>query len=510
MSNSEYDSSDNNSDDEIEILNKVLRDTKQKITKKKLDLKKNENSEKIKNEKRLYEDVKAHFEKNHFMLCNPVCYIKYDTVTNELYRKSKQDFSNTYEDLYYEGLNKKGDLCKQEFLKRWYKDENKRKYDFIDFLPQQKAPPNVFNTFKQFEVESLTRQHNENFIFTSDPFDEHEIIKKSYIYNHLQNLCGNNNDVFEYVLMWLSRLVSKPHDITKTSLIFKSTQGTGKDLFFDWFGNNILGSNYYHNEEKPELIFGKFNGVIHNKVLIVLNEASGKDNRQINENIKMAITRSTNTIEFKGKDAFKNTNCIGYVFLTNNDNPINISCEDRRFVAIKCNNNYANNAEYFKKLIDEMNSKKMNRYFYDYLKYLSYNKYDEVNNITFVGSDNYDFTGKRPITDYYDDIKELNKSALIYFLEDLIFKNYRFDTEGDRIFLFTPTEIFTKFKSFIDENGFKYEISNVKFSFELKKFENSITKERSSTSRKIIIDIKKLYEEMLLKKLIKPIDGIKI
>ena len=36
-------------------------------------------------------------------------------------------------------------------------------------------------------------------------------------------------------------------------------------------GQKILGSKYYVNEDKPELLFGKFNGLSENKILIVIN-----------------------------------------------------------------------------------------------------------------------------------------------------------------------------------------------------------------------------------------------
>lgn len=482
--------------EEIDILNKVIKDTKQKLNnvkkneiKKELDKKKSDNYEKIKNEKRLYEDIKQDFEKTHFKLMSPLSYIRYDNITNELFRMTKQDFSNSYENIYFDSVNKKGELCKEQFIKRWFKDEEIRTIKFIDFLPKQKEPEGIFNTFKQYEVEQLLRPHNPNYNYTSVPFDPHEIVKNSFIFKHLENLCGNDRDVINYVVMWLSRLIKKPYDITKTALIFKSTQGTGKDLFFDWFGRHILGNMYYHNEEKTELVFGRFNGIIQNKILVVLNEANGKDTFQVNENIKMAITRTHNTIERKGKEAFTNTNNIGYVFLTNNDNSLNISSEDRRFVAIKCNNIYANNAEYFKNIIDEMTSKSIDRYFYDYLNS--------------IDSDKFDFTGMRPKTELYEDMKELNKSALIYFLEDLIFINKKIESCS-----FSPSDLFTKFKDFIHNNNFKYEISNIKFCFELKKFEKSITKERTSVSRKITINFKMLYNELVDKKLIKPYDII--
>ena len=50
-----------------------------------------------------------------------------------------------------------------------------------------------------------------------------------------------------------------------------------------------------------------------------------------------------------------------------------------------------------------MNSGKIDRLFYNYLMSIDVN--------------NYDFTNNRPITSFYNDMKELNKPTLIIFIE---------------------------------------------------------------------------------------------
>ena len=77
--------------------------------------------------------------------------------------------------------------------------------------------------------------------------------------------------------------------------------------------------------------------------MIVVNETTGKDTFSINENIKCAITAEDNIIEHKGLKPYKNTNHISYIFLTNNDNPLKVSADDRRFCGIECNNTICNN-----------------------------------------------------------------------------------------------------------------------------------------------------------------------
>ena len=72
-----------------------------------------------------------------------------------------------------------------------------------------------------------------------------------------------------------------------------------------------------------------------NLLLLFLNEALRNSTHTINGKIKNAITRETNKIDKKGQAVYKNTKNIGYVFLSNNNNPIKIPADDRRFTGIE-------------------------------------------------------------------------------------------------------------------------------------------------------------------------------
>ena len=89
---------------------------------------------------------------------------------------------------------------------------------------------------------------------------------------------------------------------------------------------------------------------IKNKFFCVLNEASGKDTFTTNKKIKNSITRNINTIEKKGLTLFENIDNIGYIFLSNNDNPIKVPNDDGRFTGLECNSVYENIKKYFTNL----------------------------------------------------------------------------------------------------------------------------------------------------------------
>ena len=227
--------------------------------------------------------------------------------------------------------------------------------------------------------------------------------------NHIHNLWNNDNDSIEFALNWFASIVQHPMKLNEIMQLLYSIQGVGKDTLFDYIGNKILGKKYYFNTDKTELLFGRFNSCIENKILVIMNETSGKDTYQINENIKCAITAENNTIEHKGMKQYKNTNHIEYVFLTNNENPIKVPQGDRRFCGIECNNNICNDKEYFDALRSEIDSGTIDRAFFNYMMS--------------IDVDNYDFTNNRPITQFYNDMKEMNTPPMALFLESVVMNN---------------------------------------------------------------------------------------
>ena len=411
----------------------------------------------------LYNEIKENFEIKNFKINNPCMYatINYE---NELIIRDRREFMNLYENLTYSSYNAEtGQIVSVGFISDWLKDINIRTYEKMDFLPMQTAPNNIFNVFDGYNVLKTNTSNND---------DDDLNFENSLIFKHLKNLCNNDENVIDYVIKFLARKIKHPYKNTNTALIFKSKPGAGKNIFFDWLGDVIIGSKYYLDTEKPELLFGRFTSLLENKILVVVNETSGKDTFNLNENIKAAITAKENIIEHKGLKPYKNNNNVGYIFLTNNDNPIKIPHDDRRFCGIECNNGICNNAVYFKNLIDEMNSGKYNKIMYDYL----------LN----IDCENYDFTNNRPITSFYEDMKEMNTPLIVKFFRHILLC-------GDEKYF--GAALFKEFNDFIKANNYKCEYTTTKFGVDVKKFKG-INKKKSNFIE-YIIDRKELKKYLI-------------
>ena len=107
----------------------------------------------------------------------------------------------------------------------------------------------------------------------------------------------------------------------------------------------------------------------------------------------------------------------------------------------------------------ELNSREYDRAFYNLLMSIDCN--------------NYDFTNNRPKTNFYNDIQELNKPALINFIEYFLIENYN-KTNIE----ISSSQFYTKFNDYITKYNFKCTISLTKFVMDVKKQKVQIKKQQ--------------------------------
>ena len=342
-----------------------------------------------KDKKDNYLEVKEDFEKDKFKVMNPLsfCYL----LNGEFIQCNKQTFKDTFENVNYEKKLKDNKIKKVNFVRRWLTDETLKTYDKLDFLPKAKTPPNVYNTFTGFEVDKKEVELD---------------FKESLIYKHIYSLiCNEDEKTFNFFMMWLSNRVKNPCKLPNVSIVLRSEEGSGKGCFLNYFGKKILGSEYYLNTQKIGDILGKFNEPSKHKILIVLNEIKEHEGKYYKEELKEIITEDEILIQAKGINQKKERNTAGFIFTTNNFDIVGADKNDRRYSFISVNDSKKDDEEYFKKLMDEMDSGKYDKSFYNYLISLD--------------SDNFNFKKERPESEYKKQVNYLNTEPLKRFIIEL-------------------------------------------------------------------------------------------
>ena len=104
---------------------------------------------------------------------------------------------------------------------------------------------------------------------------------------------------------------------------------------------------------------------------------------------------------------------------------------------------------------------------------------------------NYDFTNSRPITNFYNNMKEINIPILARFFEKIVDAN-----NGDCSF--SSTDLFNRFNDFTKSNNFKVEFTSTKFGIDIKNYDG-IEKRKTRTNNIIDINIIKLKQYLITK-----------
>ena len=98
---------------------------------------------------------------------------------------------------------------------------------------------------------------------------------------------------------WFSRIIQDPYNRPQTELVlYRKEHGVGKNIFTNYFANEVLGFELSASIRNVEKVFGKFNSILAKCMFLVVEEASG-DIKKYMEDLKNVITEPTFEIEKK-------------------------------------------------------------------------------------------------------------------------------------------------------------------------------------------------------------------
>jgi hypothetical protein len=206
--------------------------------------------------------------------------------------------------------------CGEPAITFWQNDKDILCYSRTGFYPQPElCPPRVLNDFHGFAFDKT----------------ECEAEEEPLLLGLLRLIC-ESDEAYEYVLSWLAWGIQFPHLRKGVYLLFQGGQGTGKDTWASWFGRWVLGGSLYLNTS-GERLFTRFNAPLRNKLLIHVEEASGRDFSKNAEQFKTFLTAETIEVECKGIDTFTENRHDSIWQTSQSINPVVIESDDRRAFA---------------------------------------------------------------------------------------------------------------------------------------------------------------------------------
>ena len=221
-------------------------------------------------------------------------------------------------------------------------------YIAMDFLPyRMDESPNlddkVINLFPGFEATP-----------SEDPVDP-------LILDHFNNvICAGNPLLQTYIRKWQAWLIQRPRVKPKSIPIFYSmNQQVGKNIFWDWFGECVLGKSLYLCTQDLNSVVGNFNSLSKARKLIVLNEADmqGENWHGSANKLKHCGTEEMVTYNEKCKAQVQLHDYAAYMIFSNKPTPAKIETGDKRFVVIEVPDIFqgqpiGDKIKYFNKLAD--------------------------------------------------------------------------------------------------------------------------------------------------------------
>jgi hypothetical protein len=363
---------------------------------------------------------------------------------NEIIIRTRKNLMDSYE---HEccGVDENGKNI--QFLGIWLKDPNILKYKKRESYPNpKKCPDDVFNMWIDFEMENI-REY------------EHKEEELQFILNHIKILCGHEQEIYDYFLLWLAHMVQHP-EIKSICPTLISTEGGGKTSLIELL-SKMMGPKKVLMTSKPEQeVWGTFNNMMMDSFLVNLNEVNLGNSYNAENNIKQLITDPTININIKGVSEFTIKSYHRFIATTNNpDGFFKTTRKDRRNLVIRSSDELVNNFEYFKKfnkIIDDVNVVKT---FYEYLKHIE-NVPEKLET--------------PPKTEHQTSLFEMNESPIEQFLKTMT-RDYLYDRhttnkndKSPHIVELYPNELFKMFQSWLITTKIKYEINSIKFGIAIK------------------------------------------
>jgi len=216
-----------------------------------------------------YFEMKTIFEENNCLLLQPLAYLRnYDGNWNYY---SQSDFK-----IIHNTMKKVADPFSQDgkskkFLDIWMDDFKRLTYERLDFYPYNKLPCSMNNKLIKNTFQEFTRINNK--FEKNTETDEFITNLKKLIFN----LAEENTELSTFLTKWIAHMFQFPQHIPESVIVLKGNGGNGKDSLVELISKLLNNPKYICRSDKPQEIFGDFNSVLENKLLVAINEASGSD-----------------------------------------------------------------------------------------------------------------------------------------------------------------------------------------------------------------------------------------
>jgi len=231
--------------------------------------------------------------------------------------------------------------------KWWQESENRRMAQDVVFDPTERCSPLVLNLYDGFHMARGSQGA--------------EGCKR--IRAHLQLLCGNRPDEYNFLLRWIAYPLQNPGAKMATAVVMFGSEGPGKSLLWEKVVKRIYGQ--YGTTIGQAQLEDKYTGWQSRKLFALAEEVvSREEMRHYKGVLKHLVTGDTLQIDEKYQSVREERNHLNFVFLSNSTVPLALDDGDRRYLVLYIDK--VPPASYFSALVEEIEGGGVEN-FYDYL-----------------------------------------------------------------------------------------------------------------------------------------------
>jgi len=242
-----------------------------------------------------------------------------------------------------------------QLTRLWIKDERRRSYDGICFMPGKTAPPRFYNIWQGFSC-TASDDVSDSARAAVELFKEHALL----------NVCKGDKKLYTWLMGYFAHMIQRPYEKPLVALVFRGGKGVGKNALVDRVGN-LVGSHYLLTSNRRYLV-GNFNGHVERLLLFTLDEAFWSGDKQAEGTLKDIITGQTHVIERKGQEPYAVDNCTRLIIIGNEEWLVPASQDERRFAAFDVGDGRKQDGKFFIRMRKGIDEEGGNRLLLHYLQ----------------------------------------------------------------------------------------------------------------------------------------------
>jgi hypothetical protein len=244
-----------------------------------------------------------------------------------------EDFRKKFESDFLPGKKGRG----QNVADMWFQHPQRRRYEhFVYAPPPMQVGANDYNGWRGFTVDARSGDWSRNLTHVRDV------------------ICSGSDDLTFWVLNWCAALVQRPGDHAVSALVLRGGQGVGKGYFAKTMLGGLFDARHFAHISDRGQFYGRFNDILSGRCLVFLDEATWGGHKNEVGTLKGRVTEDTLNIERKGLPIEQERSMLHIIIASNEDWPIGIDHDDRRFCVLDVSDARRQDIRYFRDLHDEL------------------------------------------------------------------------------------------------------------------------------------------------------------